>query len=341
MNDLSRYQKQYLLKEIGEEGQRRLSRASVAVAGLGALGSVSAGLLARAGVGRLTLIDRDFLEISNLQRQVLFDERDVEQNLPKAVAAKQKLEAVNSEIEIRAEAEDLNPGTAEALLAQADLILDGTDNFETRFLINDYSLAHRVPWIYGGAVGTEGMTYVILPDEGPCLRCLLEEIPALGQGVTCDQAGILAAAAHTIASFQVTEALKILSGRKDAVERRLCKLDLWKREIQHLDVRGLPEAACSGCRQKDFPYLQGRGTQAVSLCGRNAFQIHPERPVQMDFRKLASVLQAAGKVRFNEYLLTLHAAPYDITVFPAGRAIIRGVRDAGQAKSLYVRYIGG
>ncbi len=341
MKEFSRYERQFILKEIGRDGQRRLDESTVTVIGLGALGSVSSNLLARAGVGRLILIDRDFLEMNNLQRQVLFDEKDVRENLPKAIAAKQQLEKVNSEIRIDANPSDLNPDTVEELLAEADLIIDGTDNFETRFLINDYCLKHRIPWIYGGAVSTEGMSYVIMPHEGPCLRCLFGEAPPPASAQTCDQAGILAPVAHLIASFQATEAIKILAAKKEAVDRKLWKVDLWSRQFQSISVDHLKASPCSGCRDREYPYLtREAGSRTVRLCGRNAVQIYTSTKDKLDFESLATKLAGKVDVRFNDYLLKISLSPYEITVFSNGRAIVKGTEDAGQAKSLYAKYVG-
>lgn len=355
-----RYQRQVSLPQIGSEGQKKIAESSIAVVGLGALGSVSANLLARAGAGRLRLIDRDLVELQNLQRQVLYDEDDVRQNLPKAVAARKKLRAVNSEIKIEAEAADLNPGTVDGLFNGIDLILDGTDNFETRFLINDYSLREKKPWIYGAAVGTEGLAYVILPGEGPCLRCLFEDAPQPGEFSTCDTAGILASAAHTVAAFQVTEALKILCGKEKAVARDLWKFDIWKNQFRSFTV-GAPlggalenqsaragtrpaPTMCSGCAAQDYPYLtREKGVRTVALCGRNAVQILQEeggsRPV--NFPNLAQRLSTLGRVQYNEYLLKASVESFEITVFSNGRAIVSGTEDEARAKSVYARYIGG
>lgn len=341
MKDFTRYSRQLLLKEIGREGQRRLAESRTTIIGIGALGSVSANLLARAGVGKLRLVDRDYVEMDNLQRQVLFDETDLSKNLPKAIAAKDKLEKINSEIEIEAEVADVNPLTIEELLGESDLIIDGTDNFETRFLINDYALTKKIPWIYGGAVRTEGMSYVILPGEGPCLRCLFGEAPSRENAQTCDQVGILAPIAHLIASFQTMEAIKILAGQPQAVERSLWKVDLWSREFKSISVDHLKDTPCSGCREKEFPYLhQENATRAVSLCGRNAVQILHNGKEKINFKTLAAKLEQHGSVEFNDYLLKYHADPYEITVFENGRAIVKGTEDAGQAKSLYAKYIG-
>lgn len=340
MNSPSRYHRQILVSQIGKEGQKRICESSVAVVGLGALGSVSANLLVRAGVGRLRLIDRDFLEFQNLQRQVLFDEDDLRQNLPKAVAAQRKLQKINSEIEIEAEPSDLNADTVDELLEGIDLVLDGTDNFETRFLLNDFSLEKKIPWIYGGAVGTEAMTYVILPGEGPCLRCLFEEAPKPGEFQTCDTAGVLAPAAHWAASFQAVEALKILAGKKEAVDRRLWKFDCWKNEFR--PTNPAPASRCSGCTRGEYPYLsRERGTHTVRLCGRNAVQIFQSTKSLVNFKNLAERLSRLGAVQYNDYLLRASVAPFEITVFANGRAIIQGTEDAAQAKSVYAKYVGG
>ena len=341
MDSLSRYHRQMILPQIGPEGQKKISASSVAVVGLGALGSVSANLLARAGVGRLLLIDRDFLELNNLQRQVLFDEEDLRENLPKAVAAQRKLKKINSEIEIEAEPSDLNPETIAELLEGMNLVVDGTDNFETRFLLNDFSLREKIPWIYGVAVATEGLAYVILPGEGPCLRCLFEEAPRPGTFQTCDTAGILAPAAHWVASFQAVEALKILTGGREAVDRRLWKADLWKKEFKAIDVSDFQKKRCSGCKTQDYPYLaRERGSRTVSLCGRNAVQIFRSESSPINFQNLAQRLSSLGAVQYNDYLLKASITPFEITVFTNGRAIIQGTEDAAQAKSVYSKYIG-
>ena len=353
MNSQSRYERQSLLPQIGAVGQKKIAQTTVAIVGIGALGSVSADLLARAGVGRLRLIDRDFLELNNLQRQVLFDEEDLRKNLPKAVAAQRKLQKINSEIEIEAEPADLNPETVDELLEDVHLVVDGTDNFETRFLMNDFCLREKLPWIYGGAVGTEGLTYVILPGVGPCLRCLFEEAPVAGEFETCDTAGILAPVAHVIASFQAMEALKIRARGHELADRRLWKIDLWKKDFKPINVgAGFPRPAglgrgdrastpCSGCQKGDFPYLnRERASRTVTLCGRNAVQIFRSENRGVDFQNLAKKLSASGAVTYNEYLLKASIPPFEITLFNNGRAIIQGTQDAGQAKSIYAKYVG-
>ena len=341
MQEYSRYARQLVLKEIGRDGQKRLSGSRVAVVGIGALGSVSANLLARGGVGHIMLIDRDYLEMNNLQRQVLYDEADLKANLPKAVAAKQKLQQINSEIKIDAEVSDMNADTISDLLEHADLVIDGTDNFETRFLINDFCLKKKFPWIYGGAVRTEGMSYVIMPGEGPCLRCLFGEAPNAENAQTCDQVGILAPVAHMIASFQTIEAIKILSGHRDSVERQLWKVDLWNREFKAINLDHLKKNPCSGCRKKEYPYLnRDKASKAVSLCGRNAVQIYTRGETKINFERLAAKLGTEGDVFFNPYLLRYKLSPYEITVFSNGRAIVKGTEDEKQARSLYAKYIG-
>lgn len=341
MQEYARYARQLVLKEIGRDGQRRLGAGHGVVVGIGALGSVSANLLARAGVGRITLIDRDYLEINNLQRQVLYDEADLISDLPKAVAAKRRLEQINSEIKIDAEVADVNADTVAGLLEDADLVIDGTDNFETRFLINDFCLKKKFPWIYGGAVRTEGMSYVILPGEGPCLRCLFGEAPGPENIQTCDQVGILAPTAHMIASFQTIEAIKILSGNKKSVDRQLWKVDLWNRQFKAINLDHLRKSPCSGCRKKEFPYLErGAGSKAVALCGRNAVQIYKRGAAKINFEVLAKKLSGEGQVSFNDYLLKYQKKPYEITVFSNGRAIVKGTEDEKQARSLYAKYIG-
>lgn len=341
MKDFSRYSRQLILKEIGREGQRRLEESRVAVIGLGALGSVSSNLLARGGVGHLVLVDRDYLEIENLQRQVLFDENDLAGDLPKAVAAKARLEKINSEIKLEAVVGDLSADTIEEFLGGVDLVIDGTDNFETRFLINDYCLTRKIPWIYGGALRTEGMSYVILPGEGPCLRCLFGEAPSPADIQTCEQVGILSPVAHVIASFQAIEAIKLMAGHHEAVERNLWKMDLWSREFKSITVDHLRNMPCSGCLGEEFPYLQkNAGTRTVALCGRNAVQVLTPAGRKLDLPGLAAKLQGRGEIHFNDYLLRCRAKPYEITVFSNGRAIIKGTEDPAQAKSLYAKYIG-
>jgi len=341
MKKHSRYERQIILKEIGREGQEKLDQSCVAVVGLGALGSVSANLLARAGIGKLILIDRDFLEYSNLQRQVLYEEEDIKKNLPKAAAAERRLRLINSQISIVGEVSDVTPKNIEELLAGVDLVVDGTDNFETRFLINDFSLFRRIPWIYGGAVRMEGMSYVVMPDYPPCLRCLFGEVPQRDSMQTCDQVGILAPVAHLIASFQATEAIKILAEKTDQVDRKLWKVDIWNRHFKSFSVEHLKSTPCSGCAEGNFPYLnQALSSKATVLCGRNAVQIYEPRRDAIDLERLAQKLSALTDVKTNPYLLHFYLDSIEMTVFKNGRAIIKGTENISQARSLYAQYIG-
>lgn len=341
MKEHSRYDRQMILRQIGREGQRRLDQSCVAVVGIGALGSVSANLLARAGVGRILLIDRDFLELNNLQRQILYDEVDVKDGLPKAIAAKKRLEQINSEIQIDAQVADLNPSSIDALLSGVDLIVDGADNFETRFLINDFSLKNGIPWIYGGAIQTEGMSYVILPGQPPCLRCLFGEAPKHSETQTCNQVGVIATVSHLIASFQATEAIKILVDQRDWIDRRLWKVDVWNKTFKSISVEHLRKSACSGCREGDFPHLAIKaGVQSISLCGRNAVQVYVDLDESLDFSKMADRIKEIAQVKYNEYILNIRTSPYEITVFKNGRAIVKGTEDRGHARSLYSKFVG-
>lgn len=338
--DFSRYDRQWRIPQIGKEGQQRLAGAAVAVVGLGALGSVSADLLVRAGVGRIVLIDRDFPELNNLQRQTLYDEKDIQKNLPKAVLARQKLEAVNSAVRIEAHPADLNAATAGELLHGIELIVDGTDNFETRYLLNDYALKLGIPWIYGGVIRSGGTCYAVLPGKGPCLRCLFPQAPPPGERETCDQAGVLAAASHMVASMQAAEALKYLTGGAGAVDRRLWQFDLWSKEFRSISLQNAAPS-CSGCLQKEYPFLESDSMmETVKMCGRNAVQINSAFSERIDFGKVAEKLAGQVPVEYNDYVLSIHPAPFEIMIFANGRAIVKGTEDAGQAKSLYARYIG-
>ena len=324
---------------MGEEGQRRLAGASTAVVGCGAIGASTAGLLARAGVGRLRVIDRDFVEPSNLQRQALFDENDAREALPKAAAAEQKLRALNREIQIEGVVADLTPENAAALLAGFDLILDGTDNFETRFLLNDYAVEAAKPWIYAAALGSYGVTLAIRPGTTPCLACLLgtpESSPVLEE--TCDTVGILGPVVSLVSSWQAAEALKLLSGHAEALHGRLVSSDVWSGRTQSVAVARNP--GCRACVRREWPYLRGEAQPHITLCGRDSVQIH-ERRRALDLAALAGSLAGAGlAVIQNDFLLKFSAPPYEMTVFSDGRAILKGSQDPAVARSLYARYIG-
>lgn len=337
MADPDRYSRQILFAGIGAAGQARLRDSSVAIVGCGALGSFQAGALARAGVGRLLLIDRDYVEWSNLQRQWLFDESDARQGLPKAVAAARKLAAINSEVDVQPLIADLTPANIQETLAPAGLILDGTDNFETRYLINDYAISRNVPWIYGAAVGSYGLTMPVLPGRTPCLKCVYPEPPA-GTQPTCETAGVLNAITSAVASLQAADAIKILVAGAQSLNARITTLDVWSGEIRQI---ALPDRDpdCTACGRRQFVHLENTNRAPISLCGRNAVQIH-ERSRPIDLAELGRALAPLGEVRVNEFALRFFAPPYEMTVFPDGRAIIKGSADVGVARSLYARYIG-
>jgi molybdopterin/thiamine biosynthesis adenylyltransferase len=335
-----RYSRQVLFSGIGVEGQNRLARGRVAVIGVGATGAASSGLLARAGVGQLTLIDRDFVEPSNLQRQVLFDEEDARTSLPKAEAARRHIGRFNSEIEVTPHVADLAPSNIVDLLNDSDLILDCTDNFETRYLINDFCVSHGKPWIYAAAVGAYAATMNILSqltEPTACLACLFPLAPQ-GNVETCDTAGILATAVNLAASIQVTEALKFLTGQVDLMRRSFFSIDLWNGVHAEISA-GTPRTSCEVCQGRTFRYLAGEGRPHITLCGRNSVQIH-EHHKPLDLKVLSERLRPLGMVRSNGHLLRFERAPHTITVFPDGRALIQGTTDTGLARALYARFIG-
>ena len=340
MDNLERYARQVVLAEIGEKGQRRLLASTAAVVGCGALGTNIANALVRAGVGRVRIIDRDFVELNNLQRQILFDEEDIKQALPKAVAAAEKLRRINSQIQIEPVVTDVNPDNVEQLIADADIVLDGTDNFETRLLINDACVKLDIPWVYGGVIATSGMSMAILPHRTPCFRCFLSELPAPGSTPTCDTVGVLGTAATIVAAFQVTEALKLLTGQADALLERLLYLDVWTGDLMQLKVAKQDEP-CPTCDLGQFEYLEAReGSWATSLCGRDAVQINVRRSSQVSFAQLADRLRPAGQVAYNDYMLRFQVDSYELTVFPDGRTIVKGCTDPALARTLYAKYVG-
>ena len=334
-----RYSRQTLFHGIGVEGQRRLASGRVAIVGCGATGSALAGLLARAGVGKLRIIDRDYVEPSNLQRQSLFDEKDALESLPKAIAAARKIASFNSEIAVEPEVNDLTPANIEGLLEEMDLILDGTDNFETRYLLNDYAVQQSIPWIYSAAVGSYGVTMNILPAKTACLACIFPDSPR-GTVETCETSGILNSAVNVVASIAVTEVLKLLVAGPDApqLRRTLLSFDVWTN--QHGEISATqPRPDCRACGTKDFIHLAGEGRAHITLCGRNSVQIHEhQRPI--DFAEMDRRLQPHGVVRHNDFVLKFWHDPYEMTLFPDGRAIIKGTTDTAIARSLYARYVG-
>lgn len=339
MADAGRYSRQRLFHGLGEAGQARLRASSAVLVGCGALGSSQADLLVRAGIGRLRVVDRDSVEASNLQRQTLFSEADAERALPKAVAASARLRAVNSEVEVEGIVADLVAGNAAALLDGFDLLLDGCDSFETRFLLNDVALETGRPWIYGAVLGAYGLVFPILPGETACLRCLIRDLPAPGSSPTCDTAGVIGPAAAAVASFQAAEALKILSGRRDRVRRDLLAIELWEGTVQSLRVQRDP--ACPACEAGERDFLHGTaGASATRMCGRGAVQIAPASATPVDLDSLAKRLEGVGPLTANPYLLRLSLAAHQITLFRDGRAIVGGTEDPAEARSLLARYVG-
>ncbi|HEY4960708.1 MAG TPA: ThiF family adenylyltransferase [Terriglobales bacterium] len=337
MEFAERYSRQILFQPVGPEGQRKLAAARVAIVGCGANGSALASLLARAGVGYLRIIDRDYVEPSNLQRQVLFDESDAAESLPKAIAAARKIASFNSEIAVEPHAADLVPGNVHDLLANVDLILDGTDNFETRYLINDYAVSEKLPWIYAAGVGSYAVTMTVLPEETACLACIFPDSPK-GIVETCDTSGILNSAVNLVASIAATEAMKLIVGARDQLRRTLLSWDVWSN--QHAEVSTAhPRADCQACQQHDFVHLAGEGRPPISMCGRNSVQIH-ERQRPIDFAELTRRLTPHGLVKHNEFVLKFWHDPYEMTLFPDGRAIFKGTTDTAIARSLYARYVG-
>ena len=333
----SRYSRQRRFAPLGEEGQERIGSAKVAVVGCGALGTVEAEILVRAGAGQTRLIDRDFVEWSNLQRQFLFAESDAAEGLPKAVAAARRLACVNSEVSVEPVVADLTPANIEEMLEGVDLILDGTDNFEARFLMNDYAVSAGIPWIYAAAVGSYGLKLAIVPGRTACLRCVYPEPPA-GSQPTCETEGVLAPITAAIASLACGDALKILARGSHAVASRLTTIDVWSGEIRQTAA---PERDpdCPCCTRREFVHLTGRRRAPISLCGQNAVQIH-ERFRPVDLPELARRLAPVASVRSNDFAIRATIDPYELTVFPDGRAIIKGTTDPAIARSIYARYVG-
>ena len=339
MNDSlhEKYSRQILFAGIGEQGQQRLLASSVVIVGCGAIGAAAANLLARAGIGKIRIVDRDFVEPSNLQRQTLFDESDALAALPKAIAAQRKLHSINSSVSVEAVVADLSPHNAADLLARFDLILDGTDNFETRFLINDFAVQNAKPWIYAAAVGSYGLTMTIRPGATPCLACLTES-QQQGLEETCDTIGVLGPVVNLIASLEAAEAMKLLAGRTDSLHGRLISCDVWSGHFQSVLIARNPD--CRACARHEFIYLDGEAQPHITMCGRDSVQIH-ERSRSLDLAVLKSRLSpTVSDVRQNEFLLRFRIPPYEMTVFSDGRAILKGTKDPAVARSLYARYIG-
>ena len=344
-HDLKRYAKQYRFPGIGVEGQRRIGASRVVLIGCGALGSASANLLARAGVGDLLIVDRDFVELDNLQRQVLYNESDI--GLPKAVVATKKLRAINSQISIFGKVMDVDFRNIASLILQprrADVVLDGTDNFEIRFLINEVSIKHSIPWVYGGCLGADGQTMTILPEKSGCLNCLmLDGPPPPGTTPTCDSFGILSPIINVIASIQSLEAIKILTKQFDAVSNKLQVFSLWENQMRSIDVSQLRDTVdCPTCKQQNFVWLSGqRGSQTSVLCGRNSVQLNFDDGKELDLDELATRLKELGKVKRNEFMLRFIIDDITMTVFTDSRAIVSGTDDPAVARKIYTQYLGG
>lgn len=335
-----RYSRQELFPEIGKEGQKKLFNSRIAVFGAGALGAAHAESLARAGVGFIRIIDRDFVEFSNLQRQVLYTELDASQKRPKAVAAMDRLREINSEIEIEGIVADINHANVEDFLKDCDLVIDGTDNFQVRYLLNDAAVKHRKPWIYGAAVSSYGTTMTIIPMETPCLRCVFEEIPSAGSSPTCDTAGVIAPIIASISAVQVTEAIKILTGRRDALHGSLMQIDVWHSDWRRISLTN-PRNECPACGHRDFEFLTSPNEEySTILCGRNAVQIQPSNSSGFELEKLADRYADFKGFSSNEYLIRFEADGHDFTVFRDARAIIGACEDVLEARVLYSKFVG-
>jgi len=335
-----RYSRQILFSGIREEGQRRLLESRALIVGCGALGSAHAESLARAGVGKLRIADRDFVEASNLQRQTMFTESDASERIPKAVAAQNHIRQINSEIEVEAEVTDVNHSNIENLVRDCDVVLDGTDNFATRYLVNDACVKHRINWIYGAAVGSYGVTMTILPHQTPCLRCVFEEAPPAASAPTCDTSGVIMPIISVVSAVQVTEALKLLTGQPENLNKSLMQFDVWRNEWRRINP-GPPAPDCPTCARGVFETLEATsGDFAAVLCGRNAVQISPSQSTRLNFEELAERLRPTGEVKFNDYLLRFRTGEYEMTIFQDARSIIRGTCEINTERSLYAKFVG-
>lgn len=338
----TRYDRQARFAPLGDDGQRRLASARALVCGCGALGSVVAETLVRAGVGFVRIVDRDFVELNNLQRQVLYDEQDVAENLPKAIAAANKLRRINSEVEIDPVVADVTHLNIAKLAGDVDVIVDGTDNFGTRLLVNDFAVRHSKPWVYGGCIGAEGQSMTILPGETACLACLIADAPPPGTTPTCDTVGIIGPIVNVVASIEAAETLKILSGHREAISRRLAIIDLWDNQVRHVDISMLASSSdCNVCKQRKFVWLTGeRGDSSAVLCGRNAVQLSAAAGTAISLDDLATRLNLVGRVERNAYLVRFYVEGYVLTMFADGRTIVGGTNDVATARSVQARYIG-
>ncbi|MBX3293882.1 MAG: ThiF family adenylyltransferase [Acidobacteria bacterium] len=335
-----RYSRQILFPEIGREGQEKLLASRVLIVGCGALGASHAEMLSRAGVGKFRIVDRDFVEFTNLQRQTLFSESDAADRLPKAVAAKNRIAEINGETQVEAIVADVNNSNIESLIAGCDVVIDGTDNFQVRYLVNDACVKHAMPWIYGAAVSSYGTTMTIRPGETPCLRCIFEEMPDAGSSPTCDTAGVIMPIIASVSAIQVAECLKLLVGDIDALHGSLVQIDLWANDWRKIKLTS-PNKGCICCGKRNFEFLDADAREfAAVLCGRDAVQIAPPRPTQIDLAALAAKLAHLADVKHNDYLVRFTAEGREITVFADARAIIKGIDDPTAARALYARYIG-
>ncbi|MDQ0197381.1 thiazole biosynthesis adenylyltransferase ThiF [Neobacillus ginsengisoli] len=337
----NRYSRQELFSPIGTAGQEQISKKHVLIIGAGALGTGNAEALVRAGIGKLTIVDRDYVEWSNLQRQQLYSEDDAENHIPKVIAAKNRLTAINSSVTIEAFIADASVLELEEWAGQVDLIIDATDNFDTRMMINDVSQKYRVPWIYGACVGSYGITYTVIPEKTPCLSCLLKTVP-LG-GLTCDTAGIISPAVSMVVSYQISEALKILVEDLDSLRNKLVSFDLWKNQYSAIRVDKMKDELCPSCgKAPSYPYLSFENqTKTAVLCGRDSVQIRPSIDIERDLEALEEVLRSQdGTVQRNPYLLSYSVNPHRLVFFKDGRVLVHGTKDIAEAKSLYHRYLG-
>jgi molybdopterin-synthase adenylyltransferase len=335
-----RYSRQVLFEGIGAEGQRHLLNSRAVIIGCGALGSAQAEALARAGVGKLRLVDRDFVELSNLQRQTMFTEEDARARLPKAIACANHIREINSEVALEPAIADANHSNIERLIEDCDIVLDGTDNFATRYLINDACVKNEINWIYGAAVGSYGVTMTIRPRETPCLRCVFPDAPPAASAPTCDTAGVIMPVINVVAAIQVTEAMKLLTNHVGDLHGSLMQFDLWRNEWRRISV-GQRVASCSTCALQRYETLDADNHEfAAVLCGRQAVQISPSQPVRVDMVALRHKLQLAGEVNGNDYLLRFRTGDFELTVFQDARSIIRGTDDVATARTLYAKYIG-
>ncbi len=338
---LERYSRQILFQHIDGNRQKKLINSTVLLIGCGALGTVSSSYLVRAGIGKLRIIDRDFIEENNLQRQILFDEDDISENLPKAIAAQKKLQRINSNVKVEGIVTDINYSNIDELTKDVDIIIDGTDNFETRFLVNDFCVKNNIPWVYGACIGSRGVVMNIIPSMTPCLRCVFESMPQMGSFPTCDTAGVIGPIAGIIASFQVTEAIKILTGNYASINKKLLEIDVWQTNFRQIDISGLRDTNnCPTCKLHNYEFLEAEaGIMTTLLCGKNAIQVMSQNIGNIDLRHLEQRLGSIANVSCNDFMLKFKIKDHSFTVFTDGRAIITGTADSSTAKSLYSKYL--